>query len=106
MGCRQALQSPLAVVGRRRISVGGVLRLGKGERLPPFIAGSMGDSGESIEGASGLDGRVANCSRGGGGSLFEVSSVIVDSRSLMTLSKFEISEGLRRDAERADGGLD
>lgn len=90
------------------MSIGGGLRtvLGKGETWPPWMAGSMGDSGESIEGARGLASDLANWELGAGGSSLDVSWTMEDCRSFIRLSKFEVSDGLRRGAERADGGLD
>lgn len=47
------LQLPFAVVGRRAGAFSGdACDLGNGERRPPWIAGSIGDSGASIYGSS------------------------------------------------------
>lgn len=59
IGSPQPLQSPFAVVGRRTglfsdaVRGRSALRDGDGDRRPLWIAGSMGDSGEGMNGAFG-----------------------------------------------------
>jgi hypothetical protein len=90
MGSPQPLQLPLAVDGRRG---GGLLagvfdRGGMGERRPPRIAGSIGDSGESINGSSGRIG-FANCSLG---ECCELSTGSDAFMSSINLSMFDVSD--------------
>lgn len=89
-----------------------MLRDGDGDRRPRWIAGSMGDSGESMKGSSfgrGWSSR-AYCLFLGGDVLTSLgfSSAIDDSRSVINRSTLVVSDGCRRDrpAPVDRGGLE
>jgi hypothetical protein len=105
IGSPQPLQSPFAVVGRRRglfsdaLPRRSALRDGEGERRPPWIAGSMGDSGESHAGLTDGGSPRAYCFCRGGDALTSLgfSCAIEDCKSAINTSTFEVSEGWRRE---------
>jgi hypothetical protein len=119
IGSPHPLQFPFAVVGRRTGLFSGavhgrsVLRDGDGDRRPPWIAGSMGDSGESMNGSSfegGWSPRAYCLFLGGDDVLTALgfSSAIDDSKLAINTSTFVVSDGCRSDrpAPVDRGGLE